>query len=77
MSQAAGPVVGIGYVDGDGGVGSGDSREVRAGKSKQRGWLHSPHCPCYGAPVGLGCPKDRATGVLRWGLCALVGEEIR
>lgn len=34
MSQAAGPVVGTGRVDGDGRVGSGDSREVRAGRSK-------------------------------------------
>lgn len=24
----------------------------------------SPHYPCYGAPVGLGCLKDRAVGVL-------------
>lgn len=34
MSQAAGPVVGIGCADGDGGVGSGDSSGVSAGRSK-------------------------------------------
>lgn len=66
-----------GLADGDGGVGSGDPREVRAGKSKWRGRLCSPHHPCYGALVGLGCTDERAASVLGGCLCALAGEEMR
>lgn len=47
-------LAGTGLADGDGRVGSGDPRKVRAGKSKRRGRLRSPRHPCYGAGLHQG-----------------------
>lgn len=69
MSQAAGPAVGIGDVDGDGGVGGGDSREVRAGKSKRRGWL-LPSLSLPWGTCGAGLPQGQSCGGAGRGLCA-------